>query len=355
MKNALMEILTQERMQRWASPPTHHLTIGLVSKAERLVWTKGQWDEDSAAKSLYEIGSITKTIIGLLLAIGEQKGIWSRSNSLSDLFPEWSSSSFAQQTTLLQLVTHTAGLPEVPANFRDTIVDKLDPYANYSEGHLIEAVLRESPKTKKSHQYSNYGFGILGWLLSKRLGKNLEDALNDEVFKPLGMTDSRIGLIAQMNESNGFATPLPVFNAKGKSVPHWHFLDTMAGAGGVCSTITDMLNYIEAHLNLTDEPILRSALAQCHQEHHAIFPDKGIGIGYGWMFYKEKDGSTTHWHNGGTYGSSSFATFNRDKQTGLVILSNNGTDLWSQLPLIGMHKMNVDKLAQMLTTRLYQS
>ncbi|MHA6483497.1 hypothetical protein ACX1C1_16545 [Paenibacillus sp. strain BS8-2] len=72
------------------------------------------------------------------------------------------------------------------------------------------------------------------------------------------------------------------------------------------------------------------------------------------MFYKEKDGSTTHWHNGGTYGSSSFAAFNRDKGKGLVVLSNRGADLLSQIPLVGMRKMNVDKLARKLLDSLYR-
>lgn len=338
--------MSQERIQRWVSPSTHQLTIGLVSKSERLVWTRGQIGEDDLSNSVYEIGSITKTLTGLLLAIGEQKGFWNRSDLLSDLVPEWSSSPFAQQTTLLQLVTHTAGLPTVPGNIKNTIVDKLNPYANYSEKHLMEAVLAESPKTKKSHRYSNYGFGLLGWLLSKRLGKSLHDAMQEHVFKPLGMTNSGIGLKARESSEN-----LPVFNAKGKPVPHWDFHDSMAGAGAACSTISDMLNYIDANLSLTDHA-LHSALAQSHKEHHAIFPGRGIGIGYGWMFFREKDGSTTYWHNGGTYGSSSFATFNRDRGNGFVVLSNHGSDIWSQLPLIGIRKMNVDKFAHILSSGL---
>lgn len=62
----------------------------------------------------------------------------------------------------------------------------------------------------------------------------------------------------------------------------------------------------------------------------------------------EKDGSLTHWHNGGTYGSSSIASFNRAHGVGLIILSNYGTNLLSHLPLLGAGKLNVDKLAKLL-------
>lgn len=120
-------------------------------------------------------------------------------------------------------------------------------------------------------------------------------------------------------------------------------------------TVSDMLHYMEAHLSDADHP-LSAALAECRKAQHDIFPSRGIGIGYGWMFFREKDGSTTHWHNGGTYGSSSFATFNRDKRIGLVILSNHGTDIWSQLaPMIGIRKMSVDTLATLLTKELFKT
>ena len=348
MKSMLEDVISQQRIQRWVNAPNHQLTIGLINHSERMVWTQGNVSEDDGSKSIYEIGSITKTLIGLLLAIGEHNGKWHRSDPISDYVPEWSSSLFAQRTTLLHLVTHTAGLPDVPGNFKSTITDQLNPYANYTENYLIEAVLAENRRTKNKFRYSNYGFGLLGWVLSKRLGQSLNDALREQIFKPLGMINSGIGL--KFQASNRI---LPVFNSKGKPVPHWDFLDTMAGAGAVCSTISDMLNYIEAHLSLSDHS-LTSALAECRKAHHVIFPSKGIGIGYGWMFFKEKDGSTTYWHNGATYGSSSFATFNRDKGIGLIILSNYGLDVLSQLPLIGMRKMNVDKLAYVLTNKLFK-
>ncbi|MDQ6420560.1 serine hydrolase [Paenibacillus sp. LHD-117] len=348
MNRLLTEVIAHKQIQRFAAPPTHRLAIGLISNGERLEWADSNIHANTSSSPFYEIGSITKTMTGLLLAVGEQKGFWSRSDSLSDLIPEWSSSPYAKQTTLQQLVTHTANLPRVPLNFKATIADKKNPYANYTEEHLAEAVLSEVPKTNRGHAYSNYGFGLLGWILSKRLGMSLHDAFQTMIFNPLGMTNT-------MLRSNNTHSPdmIPVFNAKGNPVPHWDFQDATAGAGAVCSTLPDMLTYIEANLSRADQP-LGDALAVCHQEHYSIFQSRGIGVGYSWMFYKEKDGSTTHWHNGGTYGSSSFATFNRDKGKGLVILSNYGTDIRSQIPLVGMGKLNVDKLARTLTSKLYQ-
>jgi len=341
--------MSQKRVHKWAARPNHQVTVGLIQNSERSIWTDEQSIQVDSTNLIYEIGSITKTMVGLLLAAGEQNKLWSRSDRLSDFVPEWSSSTFAGQTTLLDLVTHTSGLPDVPENFKAAIADRMNPYANYDDARLIEAVLSEEPKKMKRHRYSNYGFGLLGWLLSRRLGKSLNEALVEHVFNPLGMTDSVTGASRQ---SSGHL--VPVFNHKGKPTPHWDFLDSLGGAGAVRSTMNDMLHYVEGLLGGHDEQPTHSAIETCLQEHYAIMQGRGIGVGFGWMRFKEKDGTITHWHNGGTYGSSSFITFNREKQSGLVILSNNGSSIWSQLlPMIGIRLMSVDELASIFTKKLF--
>ncbi|GAA0489416.1 hypothetical protein GCM10008986_14060 [Salinibacillus aidingensis] len=56
------------------------------------------------------------------------------------------------------------------------------------------------------------------------------------------------------------------------------------------------------------------------QTHSVQFEDKtGICLGMNWIIDKEKG---VIWHNGGTGGYSSFIGFNKEKQSGVVILSN---------------------------------
>jgi CubicO group peptidase (beta-lactamase class C family) len=210
MNSQFRAYLSKERIQWWAERPNHQLTVGLVHHSTRSIWTSGQGNGVDSSKFLYEIGSITKTMTGLLLAIGEQNGVWSRSDRLSDFVPEWAPSPFAKGTTLQHLATHTSGLPEVPRNMKGSIIDPLNPYANYKDDDLISAVAAESLKKSNKHSYSNYGFGLLGWLLSRRLDISLDEALRDLVFKPLGMTDSAAQLPEVQREHL-----LPVFNPRG--------------------------------------------------------------------------------------------------------------------------------------------
>ncbi|PYI56636.1 serine hydrolase [Paenibacillus flagellatus] len=351
MDNVMAELMSRQSIRRWANRPMHRLTVGLIRRPERTVWTNGTSGEGcGAAEPVYEIGSITKTMTGLLLASGERDGLWSRSDRLSALVPEWQGNPFAAGTTLLDLATHTSGLPAVPGNMKAAVTDRLNPYANYGENRLVEAVLSEKAAGNRKHRYSNYGFGLLGWLLARRLGKSLDEALAERVFVPLGMTHTGTGASPRTSGT----LLLPVFHAQGKPVPHWDFHDATGGAGAVRSTMADMMRYADAMLNYS-EHALGPAIEQCLREHYAIMPGRGIGIGFAWMRYKEKDGTVTHWHNGGTYGSSSFVAFNREKQSGFVVLSNYGSSAWSQIaPMIGLPTMSVDRLASLLSKKLFQ-
>lgn len=421
MKQMILDVIHQPAVRRWAYAPGHRLAIGWIAGAERWTWSPDDGiAEQPSARAIYEVGSITKTMTGLLLAIGENEGLWSRDDKLSELLPDWAGSPFAEAASLRQLVTHSAGLPRIPGNMQATIEDKLNPYAKYTDAHLKAAVLSEPASKASRHAYSNYGFGLLGYILAARLGTSLSEAMLERLFAPLGMEDTLLrsgdtsqgpggtslpsggnsqrlvdtslrsgetsqglvdtsqrlvgtslrsgetsqGLVGTSQRPvdtslrSGGSNPepaalVPVYNAKGAPTPHWDFTDAMAGAGAVCSTVPDMLRYLAANLEPGRYPI-GDAIMEGHKEHYGIFPDKGIGVGYSWMFYREKDGSTTHWHNGGTYGSSSFIAFNRDKGRGLVILSNRGADIWSQIPLIGIRKMSVDKLARKLLNGLYR-
>ncbi|MEK3883512.1 serine hydrolase domain-containing protein [Paenibacillus sp. PL2-23] len=351
MEQAIGKILKQSRVSRFSSKPNHRLAIGLIQNGRLLIWSDGQPIAHMESEDAYEIGSLTKTMTGLLLAIGERKGYWSATDSLAELVPEWSASPFAQAATLHQLVTHTSHLPRIPANFRETVTDKLNPYSNYKEEHLAAAVLAENKKpSSPKHLYSNYGFGLLGWILARRLGLSLGELLQEHILKPLGMNATKL----RAREQSSTQSLPPVFNAKGSAVPHWDFHEAMAGAGAVCSTMPDMLRYIQAQLGQADEA-LHLAIQHSQKEHHPLLKSRGIGVGYAWMFYKEKDGSTTYWHNGGTYGSTSFLSFNPQHGAGFVILSNYGTDIRSQLPLIGINRMNVDKLARIISADLYRN
>jgi len=97
----------------------------------------------------------------------------------------------------------------------------------------------------------------------------------------------------------------------------WDF-QALAGAGGIRSTITDMLLYVKAELAKTNTPIHKAM--QLTQQ---VTYSSNQVVGLGW--HKNRDG--WYWHNGKTGGFSSFVGFYPDKNVAIVFLTNSAAEL----------------------------
>ncbi len=47
-----------------------------------------------------------------------------------------------------------------------------------------------------------------------------------------------------------------------------------------------------------------------------------VGVGLGWHLLNEKNLQPIYWHNGGTYGFSTFCAFTKDKSKAVVVVIN---------------------------------
>ena len=95
----------------------------------------------------------------------------------------------------------------------------------------------------------------------------------------------------------------------------------MAPAGAFRSTAEDMLKFLQANLLETDSQI--ATILARSQERYFENSDT-LGIGLAWHILNLQNEQVVHWHNGGTGGYTSFIGLDKEKQTGVVILSNYG-------------------------------
>ena len=86
-------------------------------------------------------------------------------------------------------------------------------------------------------KYSNLGVGLLGHILGLRAGTNYETLLEERICLPLDMTSTAVALSSSMKER--FAQG---HNPAGRPVVPWN-IRTLAGAGGIRSTVNDMLKF----------------------------------------------------------------------------------------------------------------
>ena len=292
------------------------LVVGVIDGDRSCVVGLGVVEEGGETpdgSTIFEIGSISKVFTGLLLADMADRGMVAPEEPVADLLPEGVEVPGAEgrPITLLDLSTHTSGLPRLPSNF--TPADPSNPYADYDAGDLYAFLsghqLRRPPGAE--HEYSNLGAGLLGHALSVRAKSSFEDLLRDRIAAPLGMTDTAIHLDEAHRER--FAEG---HDAGGRPVPHWD-LAALAGAGGIRSTADDMLRFLRAELEPGGTPL--EAAIRASQEIRTG-PEIRPRMALGWLAVG--DGPAL-WHNGGTGGFASFAAIDPERRVAVIVLANS--------------------------------
>ena len=316
MESVLRRDLAQALKEGDLAPATSAgVAIGLVRKGVRRVFAYGT----AKPESIFEIGSITKTFTGLILAQMVQQGQVRLDEPIRELLPSGTvAKPDGPEITLLDLVTQHSGLPRMPDNFKPA--DPGNPYADYAVPDLYTYVAQHGVKkpADAGFLYSNVGVGLLGQGLANRAGVTYAKLLRSEITDPLGMNDTSISL--SESQEHRF---IPGHLSNHQPAHAWD-LNAFAGAGGVRSTAGDMLKYLEAQLhpqkiNLLNSPNARTLPAAIIQS-QKLQADVGSGskIAFAWMF----NSKFAYWHNGATGGYSSIAFFNQDENFAAIVLLN---------------------------------
>ncbi len=275
-------------------------------------------DETPSFDTLYEIGSISKVMTGVLFADAIRRGEVTKETLVDDLLPEGEDAKDFKGTEvqLWHLTTHTSGWPTAPANLRPS--DPENPFLGYTEQMMYDYISNVSPMTEPGtkFEYSNLAVGLLGTLVSNNandgVGSSYEDLVIERVFEPLGIEEFWITLGDDELERLAPAT------SSKRSTKHWGATGPMDPAGMWVSSAPAMLEFAAANLDGGEGEIYESLEAS-----HETMADSGFGkVAFGWML--AQDGST-YWHNGMTGGYSSYMAFNDQIDTAVVVLTNGAT------------------------------
>lgn len=218
--------------------------------------------------TLFEIGSITKTFTGVLLA---ENAIENKMR-LNDPIDNNADFSHLSKITLQELATHTSSLPFNVKNL---------PY-NVSVSGKNKATLNRflqtwtapfKPGTKML--YSNFGFGILGMILSKREQTTLPTLMKKNLLNPLGMKSS--GLDISPEEQKNLASG---FTEQGRPVKHLPS-GLLPGAWAMKVSPKDMQNYLKAALGLSPVSEIRKAMTVSQMAYY-VMPEQDTMLGLGW-------------------------------------------------------------------------
>lgn len=261
-------------------------------------------------KTLFEIGSITKTFTCNLTALlSENKQL-----SFSDYAQKYLPSKIilpernGKVITIEHLATAHSGLPRMPLNFQPK--DPLNPYIDYREDELAFFLSRYelTRDPGAEYEYSNLGMGLLGYILTQVTKKTYSQLVEELITKPLAMNNTFIsGMRNEKLLATGYTDKLAM------KAWTWDDESVITGAGGIVSNAEDMMKYLVAQLGT-------SGISKSFSLTHQPRTDAGkMKIGYGWHIRDEN----IVWHNGGTGGFRSFAGFDKTKNKAVVILTNS--------------------------------
>ncbi len=281
--------------------------------------------------TLFEIGSVTKVFTGLLLAEAVRREEVRLEDKIRSYLPQQLVLRHPDvaNITLLDLATHMSGLPRMPLNWQ--AADPADPYAHYDADLLLEALTATDPGLKKSgtYLYSNFGAGLLGYLLSNAAHSDYAALVSARIAEPLGLADTTVALSPDQTQrlAQGYASA----GKDNKIAPAWNF-DALAGAGALKSTPQDLASFLQACMEMR-KTSLDQAL-QLSLKTYRKTPE-GFEMGLGWHCIITPE-RTFYYHDGGTGGFRSFVGFVKDmdhNSTGYLLLSNTAADVSD----LGMH------------------
>ncbi len=263
----------------------------LVMKGDSTVYLKyfGLADmvtgEKISANTLFNLGSISKTVVANGILILQEEGKLSVTDPVSKYFPEFRSREIADRVTVMHLLTHTSGLPDNrPVSENQEFFLTAKDYENWAPVMQAEALLFEPGER---FEYSNPAFNGLALIIEKVSGYKWQDFIAEKIFKPAGMVTSTI--------TDGPYPETGVAHAYELADGRWTESDygeyptfPAAGNGGVWSSVTELALYekaIRENLFLGEQLTEKSRTICQPQSWKGSEPPF---IGYSWFIGEEK-------------------------------------------------------------------
>lgn len=320
---SIESVVSRAALHYMNSPSRIGLSVGVYWKGELFTSHFGTTERERqltpSDSTLYEIGSITKTITGVLLA----KAVVDKKVSLHDDVRKYLDGHYpnleyrGHPVRLSHLLNHSSGLPRMlpdkPHLFENPDYDSL-PFVltsierGYSKQQFFEDLREVTIDTIPGIKlrYSNAAAQLLGYILEHVYKMSYEELVLTWISRPLNMPDTKL-FITKEDEKNLARG----YNGNGLLMPR-----TASGAaGGIYSTIKDMLNYCRFQLDESN-PVVKLS-------HQPTWGDiRFYANGLNWHM-EARDGQPPKiFQSGGTAGFSSFMIIYPGLDIGIVLLSN---------------------------------
>lgn len=271
----------------------------------------------------FALSSVSKMFTAVTIAKLVERNQLSFDATLGSLLPEYPSVEAREQVTVRHLLTMSSGIPDlfrVPAFWSEIQTIKAGPdFWKY----FATAPLEFRPGTRWA--YSNSNFLLLGAIIERRAGRPFIPVVEEEVFRPLGLTHTRYEVDPSQKPALGYTNTPPAGGSANSDRWHPAWVEPKPGddfvpaspMGGGYSTVDDLARFADALMAnriLRRETTARVLTAE-------IEADYGGRDGYGFET-RTMNGVRTAGHRGSLAGSSNNVEFYPDLGYVVVVLGN---------------------------------
>ena len=280
-------------------------------------------------QTLFALGSLSKGVTAEVVTMLVNEGRLHWQDTLQTLLPPGTAlSEDARRITLLQLVTHTSGLPRQPMNLLS--LEHLLVYLNNGENFyheldtdgVLSYLSTFNAPLEREPSYSNLGYAILGYLLTYQTGESIDTLASRMIFRPLAMGNTSFlpqTLRAYPRRALGHVGDQPKFKPRGALTPDWQFSHNMVGAASLYSDAGDLIEYARAHFEPTGHAALDQAFKDVSVDY---YPRQIEAANIAWVtdtFGKQQ----LTYQVGYIGGYSSYIGFDKANQNAVVVLQNS--------------------------------
>lgn len=282
-------------------------SIAIVNK-DGTLWTAGIGKSDLAsnasatAKTFFRIGSVSKGFISLSILKLVEEGKLSLDDTLHKLAPEvWFENKWeaTDPIRVVHLLENTTGWDDL--GLREFAKDPQSmTYLEALNFDHSSRISRWRPDTRMT--YSNSGPAVAAYLVEKVSGKNFEEYVSENFFKPIGMDT------ATYFKPNSVLTTT-LYQSDGKTAhEYWNLL--YRPIGSINASANDMANYLLFYLHkgkVNGNQVMPASIFDRMQSSTSTWAAKnGLSIGYGLSNYSSMyDGFLYHGHDGNVPGGQS--------------------------------------------------
>lgn len=310
------------------------LAVAVVHQGRRVVaqgqgWANLEWRVPATSETVYQIGSVTKPFTALAVLMLVQEGRLALDAPLGSFLPlapkPW------HAVTLRQLLSHTGGVPSeiVPTGKEHVFVEGFPPEKLLTL--LTPAPLEFEPGTRWS--YSNLGYYLLGLVIERGAGRSYARFLQERVFQPLGMTQTRVNdrtaLVPQ--RASGYEEEKGTF----RNVPSVPGVVPYA-AGAILSTVQDLA---KSECALLQGRLLSPALFKEMVSPVTLKDGTRTDYGLGWTVDRV-GGRQRIYHPGGIPGFSSVVLRYPGEKLSVIVLCNHMRALGGLAATIAEHYLS---------------